>query len=254
MREALHPNKNLYITIEDYLQDFGRKPVMGTDRRPRARCPECKQQLNDVAGKSKHSIGHFAHFKSLVHCTKKTSAKIPFVGLTPRNPDTAHGIYLRTKFYEHREWHYSLMNDLVTYLSYQEFFALIKEANRLRIWEYRHLQEWELPYTLVLVNDFPSHTSYKKQGVPQRKYWVRFWYETSAANLEDLWIRGSNQSKLNRGAYKQPSNPNITPSFSDMSHILDITKEANFLNKPLPRLPQWLKDILEVELKLLLKI
>jgi len=39
-----------------------------------------------------------------------------------------------------------------------------------------------------------------------------------------------------------------------MSHILDITKEANFLNKPLPRLPQWLKDILEVELKLLLKI
>jgi len=67
-------------------------------------------------------------------------------------------------------------------------------------------------------------------------------------------FHSSNQSKLNRGAYKQPSNPNITPSFSDMSHILDITKEANFLNKPLPRLPQWLKDILEVELKLLLKI
>lgn len=254
MREALHPSKHQSITIDLYLLEFGRKPVIGNDLRPRARCPICRQILNDVAGKSESSTGHFSHFQNSHYCPSKASAAEPYISLTPSNPNPKRALYLKQRFYAKWEWHYSQMCKLAAALSYQEFMALIKEANRLRIWEYSNLQEWELPYTLILTKDYPVHTSTKIKGIPLRKFWLRFWYDPSVQNLEDLWIKRTEEPKLFRASYTQPKSHNQIPGLSDIVKISLVNRQNDFLDKPVPQVPAWLKTMLDVELLKLLGI
>lgn len=138
--------------------------------------------------------------------------------------------------------YYQNLERLIPYLSLKEFLALVVEANRLRIWEYRHLAEWEIPYVFVLMVDFPVTNSRMKDGKPQRKYWFRFWYDSSVSSLDDLWISRASEPVLYRASYPQPKRSGVVPSIESLITFYPIERTSDLLIRPLERpTPDWIR-------------
>jgi hypothetical protein len=242
MRIALHPTKNEAIRIDQYIKEFGRRPLLGEDLRERARCSFCPAKLTDVAGKTDDTMGHFAHWPKSGYCPSKEPAGRPYLRLTPVNPNPEWARYLKTVFLEKWEQYYIKLGKLVPLLSIDEFFALVHEANRLRVWEYHHLTPWEIPYTFVLMNDFPTTNSQKRNKIPQRKYWFRFWYDSSVSSLDDLWINREDDPVLFRASFIQPMRKGAVPKLDALVDFYPLVREKDYLTEPLIHpIPEWIK-------------
>lgn len=253
MRIALHPTKTDQITIDRYWAQFGHRPLLAADTRPRARCPFCSQLLNDVAGRTGHTIGHFAHLPGSAGCPSKEPAGRPYIRLTPLTTDPQWAQWLKSQFLYYWERYYQKLERLIPYLSLQEFLALVAEANRLRIWEYRHLDEWEIPYVFVLMVDFPVANSRMREGKPQRKYWFRFWYDSSVSCLDDLWIRRVGEPVLYRASYPQPKRSGVVPGMESLITFYPIERTDDYLMKPVERpTPDWVRHEIALRLPQLL--
>jgi hypothetical protein len=255
MRIALHPIKNEQITIDEYIKEFGHRPILQSDNRKRARCPFCMADLNDVAGKTRDTIGHFAHFPESNSCPSKEPAGKPYLRLTPTASDPERSKELKNFFLNRWDLYYSKLRELIPYLSKSEFLALIQRANKLRIWEYRHLMLWEIPYVFVLLNDFPGTCHSKIDNGKCRKYWFRFWYDSSINELSDLWINRHSDPVLFRASFIQPGRRGVTPGIEKMVKFNSIQRDINYLDRPLPRsLPEWLSKGVENVLPSLLGV
>lgn len=255
MKLALHPKNNDPITIEQYWSQFGHRPILAADTRPRARCPFCPQLLNDVAGRSEHTIGHFAHLPGSEPCPSKEPAGVPYIRLTPEAPDTEWADWLRKQFLHNWERYYRKLEELVPFLALKEFFALITEANRLRVWEYRHLEPWEIPYVFVLMFDFPVVSSRAKDGKPLRKFWFRFWYDATVTSLDDLWIERSTDPVFYRASYPQPKRRGAVPGPESIVKFYSIPRDRDYLVADLDHpLPEWITHEVENRLPRLLGI
>lgn len=243
MRIALHPYIEEPITIDQYRTEFGHRPLLEDDARERARCPFCPQLLNDVAGRTNSTIGHFAHFPGSAACPSKEPAGRPYLRLTPVAPDLDWAQKLKAAFLRDWDRYYIKLQDLVPLLSLEEFFGLVTEANQLRIWECRHLEPWEIPYIFVLMVDFPVSRSVKKNKVPLRKYWFRFWYDASVGTLDDLWIHRHAEPVLFRASYIQPRRRGVSPELDALVKFYPLDREREYLQTDVERtLPQWVRD------------
>ena len=245
MRIALHPTINDPITIDEYWVQFGHRPLLGDDTRKRARCPFCSQILNDVAGRSGHTVGHFAHLRGSGPCPSKAPAGRPYYPLTPVDSDLNRSRLLQGDFFANWERYYRKLENLVPCLSKKGFLALVAEANRLRIWEYRHLEPWEIPYVFVLMVDFPTTNSRLKDGKPQRVFWFRFWYDASVQSIDDLWIRRDDEPTLFRASFIQPKRRGVTPKYEALVKFYLLDRERDYLTKPTDPLPNWLCEEVE---------
>ncbi|MBI4990283.1 MAG: hypothetical protein HZC23_15820 [Rhodocyclales bacterium] len=254
MRIAKHPTTSAQMTVPDYIKSYGHRPIAGTDLRPHPRCPFCGQGLTIVAGKTDYTTGHFAHFPNSGFCPSKEPAGRPYLRLSPVDPDPAHGDYLRKMFWKYWERIYGRLCDLVPYLSLNEFIALIREANRLRVWEYRHLELWEIPYVFVLLADFPAKTGIKKNGKPCRIYWFRFWYAPSVKSIDDLWIRPEIEPTLFRASFEQPRRDGTIPGYDKLVKFYPIHQDRDYLaNQPEDPIKGWVRKEVEERLPMLLR-
>jgi hypothetical protein len=255
MKVALHPFENTPISVDQYWELFGHRPLLAADSRPRARCPFCPQPLNDVAGKSQHTTGHFAHLPSSAPCPSKEPAGVPYIRLTPTSPDPQRSQWLKAQFFDNWEKYYRKLEDLVPCLALKEFFALITEANRLRIWEYRLLEPWEIPYVFVLMFDFPVTNSRTKDSKPLRKFWFRFWYDAAISSLDDLWIHRNTEPTLFRASYPQPARRGAIPGSESIVRFYPIQRDRGYLTvEPEHELPAWVKQEVGLRLPRLLGI
>ncbi|WP_420429568.1 hypothetical protein [Kordiimonas sp.] len=89
------------------------------------------------------------------------------------------------------------VKQLVPCLKSEELEALLKEATKLNCYAYADLQDWQIPYILVMLRVFIPSESLKKS----RKTKIRFFYDQSARDGEALWIDGDLQAKLFRAFY-----------------------------------------------------
>lgn len=204
MRKAYHPvHDDTRITVPEHVAEFGNDPVNSWER---ARCPVCKQRLNNVASSSPNSIGHFSHQRNSGYCPTKSTAAAPYAGLPPRNPDPEAARRIKQVFLNNWEKHYSMLNWIVKGLSIDEFKKIIQLANRERIWEYSDLVEFQLPYIFATLTDFPPHRSYKdKKGEYVRKKWFRNWFDPTVQRYDDLWIHRETPLLFWRAWYEIPS-------------------------------------------------
>lgn len=255
MREAWHPTGNRLISVAEYREEFGNKPLKQADNRPRAFCPFCPAKLGDCAGRTAESIGHFAHSKNSGYCPSKNKAAEPFLILPPVDPDPNNSVRLRRFVRDAWYWIYWKVRDLVPYFSVGEFVELIREATRYQIWAYRHFEPWEVPYTLVVLNDFSPATGYKKQGRPQREFWYRFWYATPNGSFSERWNDPHERPLLYHGVFKVPTALNIPPGISD-SHAPPevIRQESDYLDRTKPSLFPFIVDEVERRLPRILQL
>lgn len=134
MRTALHPFRDVPITVSEYVKEFGHSPV--NDRQvqlPRARCTFCRRELLVRGLSSPGSVAHFAHFADNAPCPAKQLASRAYRNCMPTHPDERHSRWLQQQFWQHWQSHYRVIDGLVKNLWPSEFGLLLKEANRLLI-------------------------------------------------------------------------------------------------------------------------
>lgn len=236
MKKAYHPYYDKSIDLPAYIIEFGNNPVRDTER---ARCPTCNQRLSVIAKSTTGSHGHFAHSPGSGFCPTKKYAEAPYIELSPRNPNSETAKVIKSSFLQNWGKHYSKLNWIVKCLHINEFKAVVEMANRARIWEYASLEEFQIPYILATLTDFPQRNSYRINGKPQRKYWFRCWFDSSVQRYDDLWIQRNNQLMFWRGWYDLPGRKR-KPGVEDLIDSYPSELSGDFLNEDRP-VPEWVE-------------
>ena len=202
MHKALHPYSPDRITVQAHIQEFGNDSLEMDER---ARCPLCKGRLSNRAASAPGAIGHFAHMPKSGYCPTKDTSGLPYLNKPPRDPDPEAATIIKNTFLTNWPKHFSQLNWIVKGLHVNEFINAIRCANKERIWEYRQLQEYQLPYIFATLMDYPSANSLHINGKPVRKMWFRCWFDTSVKQYEDLWIYRETPLLFWRAWYNNPS-------------------------------------------------
>ena len=232
MRIALHPKENRDITVEEYIKEFGHKPLnLNYDNRPRAKCKFCQRELIIRAESSTKSTEHFAHLSDGRVCPAKEMHRNLYRRYQPATPDREHARILKQQFLEHWKHHYAFMRGLTKNLSPWEFEQILQEATRLHIWEYAGLLEYEIPYVLCTLHDFPPQPLHK-EGTNERfrrRCWFRFWFDTTATDFNELWINGERPCRYWVAYYDLQKNKK-RPGMEDLKNAYSIEINDNFLH------------------------
>jgi|GEM_PF-5604867 len=184
MELARHPERDEeMITVIQYLQDFGPGPH---DEKDQARCPFCKRRLLAKGFSTTETVEYFAHGPNSGFCPSKTNGVVSYGKDPPKNPDFGAAKELRRKFRTNWRKHCCKLQEIIVGLDWKEFTNAIALSNDRRIWEYAKLQEWQLPYIFATLTEFPPGNSYKRNGVPVRKYWFRCWFDAFVQSYEDM--------------------------------------------------------------------
>ena len=201
VRFALHPTRDQWIAVEDYLREFGRKQVGLPERRDLSlvRCPFCPDRLSVHADASPHRRAHFAHSVGAV-CPTMAPAGRPYNNLTPQQPDPESALNLFDAFAVNWQRHYAAAGTLVANLTVDEFLELVEAATDRHSWAYADLPLWAVPYVLVLQRDFPPQRG--GGGRFNRRLYFRFWFHHRPVGLDTLWIDAPDRPQLRRVTYQ----------------------------------------------------
>jgi hypothetical protein len=246
MKSALHPYVNQSITVPHYINEFGTKlDKHGDERiRPLARCPACSGEMHTKGETNPTVDGVFSHQPNTNHfCPLKVSAAEPYEVLPPVDEDPNRTRALRASFMNNWKYHYSLMKDYLKVLSIFDFIKLIKFADKNRIWSYRHAEENQIPYILLVLKEFPP---VKSKGKYIRRDWIRFWFDSRVRSLEDLWIETNGDWFLIRATYANPIN-GATPNHTQLKKTEIIQADLDFLDKDEPKLADFVIEEMEKE-------
>lgn len=244
MRVALHPDTLESVKVKDYMEEFGKPTFDPKDAHiPKAICPYCSNKLA-VAAETVNRIAHFRHPDN-TNCPSIETARLPYESLTPSCPDPVAGRELRKAFRKNWKRHFDKLKELAPGLSfYGEFLPLLERSLKQSIWHYVGMTEAVVPYTLVLLADFPVWTSKPKDGKPERKYWLRYFMAAGHNDISDLWIRPANMPKLYRVSFKSPKRKSTRPPYEDLVKTTPLEINASFLTAPEPSLsPKLIADM-----------
>ncbi len=251
MRTALHPTQNSSITVVEYIRLFGpRLNHLGQKNiRPPARCPACNEDMHPRGEADPEVDGVFAHKpNSTAYCPLKQSAAQPYQMLPQRNPDLAAAQQLRRSFFSHWKHHWKLLRDYAPYADITEFIALIRYADKQCIWQYRDLQEYEIPYIFLVLKDFPP---IKSKGKWLRREWIRFWFDSRVRTIDDLWIRTIGDWRIVQATYATPRAKGAVPGPKQLRSIDIPPINRNFLQQMEPGVHPYqeskMKDTFQME-------
>lgn len=218
MRVAWHPESNEFVKASDIEREYGERTAELADdfEQPPAACRVCGRDLFLIKGNPKR-IAHFRH-PPLVHCPTKEPAGKPYLSLRPKNPDPHAGARLRQIVIERWKELYHDLQELIPYFSPIEFRTLMRRATERRTWDYRGLEFADLAKTLVMLSDYAPWT-----GQPGRELWFRFWYESTIADIDQLWIRREASPILFRASFVAPPRGG-RPEYEDVVAIKDNWK------------------------------
>jgi hypothetical protein len=162
MYDALHPTCKRMISYHEYLEFAVLNNFQKPNDAPGARCPICKRELKVRAGQTKDD-GHFYH-KDDLYCPTKDPASRPYLRLYPVQADPkiaeANIAFARA----HIRQIYTKLCNIISFLDFKEFIAILKEARRLNVYGYANMVPEYLPYVYVtLINFFYQKTVKIKQ-------------------------------------------------------------------------------------------
>lgn len=233
MKKAFHPKEDRYITVHDYLSEFGpRLDASGKVRtRPRSRCPACLEPMKIFGEDRPLHDQVFSHIgiKNSVPCPLRNRADHRYEFLNEAPEDTEAGRRLRQNFFEKWEKHYEKMRKLLSgFMNVQDFIDLIHEADRTRLWNRANLSEWEIPYIFLVWTEWPP-VKKKRDGTILRKEWIRFWFDSRVRTLEEIWIRTQGPFRIIKAWYRDPERGGVP----GLNHLIDtdvVEIDTDFLN------------------------
>lgn len=201
--DALHSHQRKLISVAEYIKDFGRGALGANGRPAPARCPVCLRSLGVRAGRTQGNQ-HFYHLDDNF-CPTKDAAAAPYRNLHPADPDPVAAA--ENKAFFRRNWRRIVAlykkDALVPCFSLHELILLVEEANRLNIWAYRRMEQWEIPFVLLLLKDFTPRTGVKNdKRKPLRELSFRFYLENLVDHLEQLWIDAGGHLDMYRSTFK----------------------------------------------------
>ena len=241
METALDPFEPEMVTVAQYVARHGRR--MPGVVRAAARCPVCRQPMTAMGDGTANTVGHFAHRKGAGFCPTREAAQAPYLALPPSFPDPDRGRWLREVVRSQADQHLAVLQQWATYLGPEELDEMLAIAARRRLWEYRHLQPWQVPFCLLMTREFPPWTSARSgAGQPIRRLWFRFWFDSGVRGIDDLWIHREGKVHVHRGSYLPPSGRRALPGLADLQRVTSepisplalpgspLKGTANFLN------------------------
>jgi hypothetical protein len=167
-----------------------------------------------------NTVGHFAHQRGSGFCPSKESGAVPYLPLVPVDPDPERGQWLRGAVLQDWPSHVAALQNWATYLGPQDLDEMLTVARHRRLWEYRHLAPWQVPYCLLMTRDFPPATSARGHDrQPLRALWFRFWFDARVRSIDDLWIQHPSEVQVHRGSYRPPSGRRATPGLQDLLRV-----------------------------------
>lgn len=119
-------------------------------------CPHCSNRNMVLRARSSISVPpYFAHPKNFGYCPSQENREGIYRGYGIQNPDPNNAKKLRDNFRHYWQYYFKKLKQLVPYLRKEEFTRLIDIASEERIWEYRNVEPYHIPYLLVTLADFP---------------------------------------------------------------------------------------------------
>lgn len=137
------------------------------------------------------------------------------------------------------------MNKLVLFLSPEEFIGLLEIAMENRIWDYKGFRETDIPYSLLLLADFPPWTSTRRNRTHERRLWNRFWYSPNVRTIDMLWIEPVERVQLFRAFFEPPARRNGRLAYEDLIRYDPVPIDRNFLEGPEPRVATFVDATVE---------
>jgi hypothetical protein len=245
MKTVLHPHEFKPITAEQYLGEYGSKhdPKWQNEERPRTRCTACLRVLR-LTDESRpvfdQTFGHMPN--PMEFCPFKTGTQNNYLtlGNTPKNP--ARGAEIRSLFFQNWPWHFELIKSYVGHVDIFDFIQRIELADKDDLWGCSNIQEWEIPYVLMVWLPFkPILTISKTSNQPLREQWVRFWYDSRVRTINDLWIEVQEPLTMIRATFTTSARA-ISPSNTDIDRTSREFINQDFLHWPAPRVVPFQKQ------------
>ena len=161
---------------------------------------------------------HFAHLRGAAPCPTQSRTGEPYLTLIPADPDPARAPVLKREVLD--DWPRMLvwLRFMVPYFSPAELDDALQTATRVRLWEHRHLQAWQVPACLLVTRDFAPRDSLLdyQTRTPRRALYMRYGFASQARNLGDLWIHAPTAFTLVRGSYRPPTGRRFRPGLGDL--------------------------------------
>lgn len=240
MRSAILLTTNSPIDIDDVIPTVGRTTIDGVQV-PRAfECVFCGGRMHPHTKVGKR-VANFAHAPGS-NCPTTPLAARAFRHLRHQDADPAAAQALRVAFHHTWRWHFDRIRQEIPGFSVNEFQTILQRSLADRIWLYRDLELWELPFIFLQLADFSPATAYG-----HRPLWIRFWVR-SERNY-DLWIWPRQRGRLVKGHF-QPRPRGAPPKYSDLLTLEIVTTNSDFMQKDMPdvhpyivdRMVNWLRD------------
>lgn len=236
MHDAINPISSELITVEQYDKVFGRGELGHGGRPIPAKCPICLEKMW-VRGGSRQR--HYYHIDNYPCPTKKISAA-PFLSLIDpgENPVevAAHIQFLRNNW----ERIYQRIKSDIPFFSFKEFILLLEEARRIRLFAYRGLEVWTIPYLMMALKDFTPATGAVGKGGEQRELSFRFFFQCRSNLLNELWIRGTVGPALFRMSYHGETITKVKP-IEKSADYLESDLELKFSDKQ----RKWVEKVID---------
>lgn len=217
MQCASDPLNGELIDVAEYIRRHGQRGP-GDDTRPACRCEVCCQVMRPRGELTPNTHAHFAHLRGAAQCPTQSRTGEPYLTLTPVDPDPARAPVLKREVLDDWPRILNWLRFMVPYLSPKELDEALQTAARVRLWEHRHLQAWQVPACLLVTRDFAPRDSvlgYKTKA-PRRLLYMRYWFASEARNLGDLWIHAPAEFVVVRGSYRAPTGRRLRPGLEDL--------------------------------------
>ncbi|HDL1148418.1 TPA: hypothetical protein PWU53_001443 [Mannheimia haemolytica] len=118
---------------------------------------------------------------------------------------------------------------------------MIDIASEERIWEYRNVEPYHIPYLLVTLADFPIQkpdSYYKPENC--RQLYFRYWFNTHLNNYEDIF-GNLRELSLCRASYKLEGKERI-PMPERLMKTLNISIDNDLLHRDVEDIPLAVKN------------
>lgn len=204
MKTGYDPRLRANLTVQDYHERYGAKlDGKGMPRtRPHMLCPACSTPLHTVGESGALVDATWAHNPSpAIGCPIKDSGAEKYALLRPVYKNDAAAEELRRRFFKNWELHWSFARSFAELANIEAFSGFIRHADKMSLWSYMTLNEWQLPYTFLATCEFPPP---KGKAAGRRTQWLRFRFDSKLRTIEDLWIRVIPELKFLRLNYRTP--------------------------------------------------
>ena len=217
MQCASDPLNGELIDVAEYVRRHGQRGA-GDDTRPACHCEVCGQVMRPRGELTPNTHAHFAHLRGAAPCPTQSRTGEPYLTLIPADPDPARAPVLKREVLDDWPRMLAWLRFMVPYFSPAELDDALQTATRVRLWEHRHLQAWQVPACLLVTRDFAPRDSLLdyQTRTPRRALYMRYWFASQARNLGDLWIHAPTAFTLVRGSYRPPTGRRFRPGLGDL--------------------------------------